>query len=176
MSDRVFGVACLFLALGYLFVASGVQLPFLSDPVGPRAFPYIIGVVLALASIYPLIRPDDEPVWPALPVAIEIAFAVAVMVAYAFFLKDSGFVVTTAIAAAILSWRLGSPLLYAAIAGISISVAIYVVFHLILGLSLARGPWGFKRWKPLDRSPTASPSRLLGRTCSWRCLDASSGR
>jgi putative tricarboxylic transport membrane protein len=29
------------------------------------------------------------------------------------------------------------------IAGIVISVGIYVIFHLVLGLSLAKGPWGF---------------------------------
>ena len=31
----------------------------------------------------------------------------------------------------------------AAVAGAVIAIGIYVVFHLILGLSLARGPWGF---------------------------------
>ena len=35
-----------------------------------------------------------------------------------------------------------NPLL-ALVAGVAIAVGIYVVFHLVLGLSLARGPWGF---------------------------------
>lgn len=143
MSDRVFAGVCIVIAAAYLFVASGIQLPFLADPVGPRAFPYIIGAVLLLAALYPLIRPDAAPQWPALHRLYEIGFAVAVMVAYAFFLSDVGFVASTAVAAALLSWRLGSPPVWAALSGVVIAVGIYVIFHLVLGLSLARGPWGF---------------------------------
>jgi putative tricarboxylic transport membrane protein len=58
-------------------------------------------------------------------------------------LREAGFVVSTAFAAAALSWRLGSKPVSALIAGIVIAVAIYVIFNHILGLSLARGPWGF---------------------------------
>ena len=65
------------------------------------------------------------------------------MVAYAMVLRELGFVVSTALASALLSWRLGATPVKAAIAGVSIAVGIYVCFHLILGLSLARGPWGF---------------------------------
>ena len=59
------------------------------------------------------------------------------------FLKDYGFVACTAVAASYLSWRLGSSPVSAIIAGVLIAVGIYVIFHLVLGLSLARGPWGF---------------------------------
>ena len=65
------------------------------------------------------------------------------MVAYAELLPEIGFVIATAIAAAFLSWRLGAGPIQAVIAGIAISAGIYVIFHLILGLSLARGPFGF---------------------------------
>jgi putative tricarboxylic transport membrane protein len=64
-------------------------------------------------------------------------------VLYAYALPVIGFVIATALAAAFLSWRLGTPVLRAVVAGIAISVGIYVVFHLILGLSLAKGPLGF---------------------------------
>ncbi len=143
MSDRIFGLACLILAGFYIVAASGVETGFIVDPVGPRAFPYIIGTVLALGGIYPLVRPDPAPEWPAVGRLLEIAFAAAVMIAYALVLRQLGFVLATALASAILSWRLGARPLSAAIAGVAIAVGIYVIFHLILGLSLARGPWGF---------------------------------
>lgn len=142
-SDRVFGAVGLALAGFYVWQATQIELGFSSDPLGPRSFPIIIGGVMALASVYPLVRPDPRPDWPAGGRLLEIAFAVAVLVAYALALPQVGFVLATAVAAAILSWRLGSRPLGAALAGIGISVGIYVVFHLILGLSLARGPWGF---------------------------------
>jgi putative tricarboxylic transport membrane protein len=98
---------------------------------------------MTLASLFIVLQPDEEPQWPGVGRLAEIAVAVGVMIAYAQFLPEAGFVASTAVAAAFLSWRLGSSPLKAIVAGIVISVGIYVVFHLILGLSLARGPWGF---------------------------------
>ena len=115
----------------------------MSDPLGPKAFPFIIAGVLALAGVYPILRPDPEPQWPAAGRILEIVFAAALMVAYTFALPEFGFVASTAVTAGLLSWRLTAKPLAAAIAGVGIAVGIYVVFHLALGLSLARGPWGF---------------------------------
>ena len=52
-------------------------------------------------------------------------------------------VIATAFASAYLTWRLGSTLVQSAIIGVSTALGIYVIFHLVLGLSLARGPLGF---------------------------------
>ncbi|MCB1380807.1 MAG: tripartite tricarboxylate transporter TctB family protein [Alphaproteobacteria bacterium] len=143
MSDRLFGAACIALAVFYVYAASQTEVSFMSDPLGPKVFPYIIGTVLAVAGVFPIIRPDAEPEWPRLGRLLEIIFAAAVMVAYTYALPEFGFVVSTAVAAALLSWRLGALPPAAIAAGIAISVGIYVIFHLILKLSLAAGPWGF---------------------------------
>jgi len=143
MSDRIFGAVGLALAIFYAFAASQIQESFLTDTVGPKAFPYIIAAILGLASAYIAFRPDPEPVWPPLGRLVEIAAAVVALMIYAQVLPEIGFVIATAFAAAYLSWRLGSKPLASVIAGVSISVGIYIVFHLILGLSLARGPFGF---------------------------------
>jgi putative tricarboxylic transport membrane protein len=143
MSDRVFGGIGLALAVFYVWSATLTELPFISDPVGPRTFPLIIGAMLGLASLIILLRPDAEPHWPALGRLAEIAGAVVVMVAYALMLSQIGFVIATAVAAAILTWRLGTAPLWSAFTGVATSLGIYTVFHLILGLSLARGPLGF---------------------------------
>ncbi len=45
--------------------------------------------------------------------------------------------------AAYLAWRLGSSVLESVLVGLGTSVGIYAIFHLVLGLSLARGPFGF---------------------------------
>ncbi|HEY8594538.1 MAG TPA: tripartite tricarboxylate transporter TctB family protein [Devosiaceae bacterium] len=143
MSDRILGIACLALAGLYIAFATQIQIGFMSDPLGPKAFPIIIGAALGIAGLYPLLKPDPEPDWPARGRILEIVFAAGVMVAYTYALREAGFVVSTAIAAALLSWRLNASPLAAAIAGVAISVGIYAIFHLVLGLSLARGPWGF---------------------------------
>ena len=143
MSDRILGGLGLLLAMFFIWQATLIQESFISDPVGPKIFPIIIGGLVALSSLTILFRPDDEPEWPEFNRLFEVGLTVAVMIAYAYALPIAGFVLSTAVAAAYLSWRLGTPPVKAAIAGIVIAVGIYVVFHLILGLSLARGPWGF---------------------------------
>lgn len=143
MSDRIFGAFGLLLAIGFALAALAIEESFLSDAVGPKSFPLIIATILGLASAVIALRPDPEPHWPALPRLAEIGAAVLVMILYAELLPEVGFVIATAFAAAYLSWRLGSSPLGAAMTGIGTSLGIYVVFHLVLGLSLARGPLGF---------------------------------
>ncbi|MGR3498086.1 MAG: tripartite tricarboxylate transporter TctB family protein [Limimaricola soesokkakensis] len=143
MSDRIFGGIGLMLSLLYIWRATLIPDSFMSDAVGPRAFPYGIAAVMALASIWFLIKPDPEPEWPRLGRLAEIGFAAMVMIAYAQLLPELGFVISTAFAAAYLTWRLGSSPLQSVLIGVGTSLGIYAIFHLVLGLSLARGPLGF---------------------------------
>ena len=143
MSDRIFGAVGILLAIGYVFAALAIEESFLSDAVGPKAFPLIIAAILGVSSAIIALRPDAEPQWPALGRLVEIAAAVVVMILYAEMLPVAGFVVATAFAAGYLAWRLGSSLIEAVLTGVGTSVGIYIIFHLVLGLSLARGPWGF---------------------------------
>jgi putative tricarboxylic transport membrane protein len=143
MSDRIFGAVCLVLGLAFIYGATQIQTGFIVDPLGPRMFPIIIGGIMVLGAIVPLLKPDPAPDWPAKRAIGEIVLVLAVLVAYALTLTLVGFVPATTVAAAIISWRLGARPMWAAVTGIGVAVGIYVVFHLILGLSLARGPLGF---------------------------------
>lgn len=143
MSDRVFGGIGLALACFFIWQATTIELSFISDPVGPRTFPIIIGIILGASSVIVVLKPDAAPEWPAFAKLFEIGMAIAAMVAYAILLPVLGFVIATALASAFLTWRLGTKPVSSVIAGIGTSVGIYVIFHLVLGLSLARGPFGF---------------------------------
>ncbi len=143
MSDRIFGLFGLALAAFYMWATYIIPDSFMIDAIGARAFPYIVGTVLAICSLYFLLRPDEEPEWPILVNLIEIFFATAVMFAYAWALSKVGFVIATVFATAYLSWRLGTKPLNSLVTGVATSIGIYVVFRMILGLSLAKGPLGF---------------------------------
>ncbi|WP_271950677.1 tripartite tricarboxylate transporter TctB family protein [Ruegeria faecimaris] len=143
MSDRIFGVFGILLAIGFALSALAIEESFLSDAVGPKAFPLIVAAILGLSSAVIALRPDAEPEWPALGRLVEVGAAVVVMMFYAELLPVLGFVISTAFAAAYLAWRLGSGPIESVVVGIGTSVGIYVIFHLVLGLSLARGPLGF---------------------------------
>ncbi len=56
MSDRVFGVVCVMLAGFFIWQATLIETGFIVDPMGPKAFPIVIGITLALAAIYPIVK------------------------------------------------------------------------------------------------------------------------
>jgi putative tricarboxylic transport membrane protein len=143
MSDRVFGGVVILFAALMAWGSGQIQESFIQDPLGPKVFPWLIAGVMATSGAYMVFKPDMHLGWPARGKLIELLVTVVVMVAYAELLPSVGFVVCTALTAAYLSWRLGSTPKQAVTAGVILSVGIYVLFHFVLGLTLARGPWGF---------------------------------
>jgi len=143
LTDRILGLCGLAIAAFFLWQSTLIAEPFISDPLGPKVFPMLIAAVLGLASLVILLRPDPEPEWPGLAGWKEVGAGVVVFVGYAELLPVLGFVIATFLASGFLAWRLGAKPLESVLAGAGLSLGIYAVFHLILGLSLARGPFGF---------------------------------
>jgi putative tricarboxylic transport membrane protein len=143
MSDRIFGVIGVLLAIAFAWSALIIEESFLSDSVGPKAFPLIIAAVLGITSLVIALKPDANPTWPPMMRLLEIAAAAVVMMLYATLLPELGFLIATALAAAYLTWRLGTKPLQSLLVGVLTSGGIYVIFHLVLGLALAKGPMGF---------------------------------
>lgn len=143
ITDRLLGMSGVAIAAFFIWRATLIEESFISDPVGPRVFPIIICVLLGLAGLGIILRPDPEPHWPAMPGLLEVLAGTVVFVAYAELLPVLGFVIATFLAGGFLAWRLGASPLRAVIAGVAISLGIYTVFNLVLGLTLATGPFGF---------------------------------
>ena len=139
-SDRIFGLVGLLIALAYMASATQIQTSFLADPVGPKAFPLMIGAVAAISCLVLLVRPDPDPEWPDTPTWMALAVAVVVLVGYAYALKPLGFLLPTAVASGILSYQISPNRKAAAIAGICLSVGLYLLFKFALGLSLVGLP------------------------------------
>jgi putative tricarboxylic transport membrane protein len=141
-SDRIFGLVSAIVALAYIASATQIQTSFLADPVGPKSFPIMIGVVGALCGLFMVLKPDPEPNWPALKTFGALAFAVVVLVLYAYALIPLGFLVPTAIAAGVLSYQISPNAKNAAFAGVGLSIGLFILFKFALGLSLFALP----RW------------------------------
>jgi putative tricarboxylic transport membrane protein len=143
MSDRIFGIFGLLFAGLVVWATGRIEESFIQDPLGPKAFPLVIAALVALSSVVMLVKPDRNPAWPNTRKWLEMAITVGVMVAYAIVLPELGFVLTSAVLAGFMVQRLGGTLLQSVVGGTVMSVGIFVVFTYALGLSLARGPWGF---------------------------------
>jgi hypothetical protein len=139
-ADRIFGLVLMVVALGYLYSATHIQTSFLSDPVGPRVFPYLIGGAVILCSLVLVIRPDPDADWPGLRTLLQLAIALAVLVGYASAVRPWGFIIPTAVAAGVLSYQINPIPLSAALTGVGLSVGLFVLFKMILGLGLVGFP------------------------------------
>ncbi|MFV2037848.1 MAG: tripartite tricarboxylate transporter TctB family protein [Paracoccaceae bacterium] len=139
-SDRIFGLVVLMVALAYIASATQIQSSFLADPVGPRAFPMLIGAVAGICGLVLIVRPDPDPEWPARRTFGALLIAVVVLVGYAYSLKPLGFLIPTAICAAVLSYQISPRPRMAVITGASLSVGLFALFNLALGLSLRGFP------------------------------------
>lgn len=141
-SDRIFGLVALMVALAYVASATQIQTSFLSDPIGPKAFPILVGSVAAICSLVLIVRPDPDPEWPDTKTWGSLLIAVVVLVGYAFALKPLGFLFPTAITAAILSYQISPRAVPAALSGLGLSTGLFVLFKFALGLSLVPFPKG----------------------------------
>ncbi len=139
-SDRIFGLVGLVTALAYIASATQIQTSFLADPVGPKAFPIIIGTVAAISCLVLMFRPDPDPEWPDARTWGGLALAVVVLVAYAYALKPLGFLLPTMVASGILSYQISPNARASALAGVSLSIGLFVLFKFALGLSLVGLP------------------------------------
>lgn len=135
-ADRIFGGVMMVVALGYILSATGIQTSFMSDPVGPRVFPYLVAGVVMICALAMVLRPDPNAAWPGVQMLGKLALATAVLLAYAYVIRPLGFLVPTAIAAGIISYMISPRVVPAALSGVGLSVGLYVLFKVILGLGL----------------------------------------
>lgn len=139
-ADRIFGLVLMAVALGYLYSATSIQTSFLSDPVGPRVFPYLIGGFVVIGSAFLIIKPDANADWPGIGTLVQLAIALAVLLGYASAVRPLGFVIPTAIAAGVLSYQINPKPVTAVLTGVGLSVGLFVLFNMVLGLSLVGFP------------------------------------
>lgn len=139
-SDRIFGLLAAVVALAYMASAWQIQTGFMSDPVGSRGFPIIVGGIGAVCAMFMVFSPDEDPIWPGLRTFGALLFSVLVLVGYAYALKPFGFLLPTAVAAGILSYQISPNVKNAIAAGTGLSLTLFLIFKYILDLGLVAFP------------------------------------
>ena len=135
-TDRIFGVVVILVALAFIVSAYNLPAGNIFDKLGPKAFPIIVGIGMILSAAMLVIKPDPEPDWPQLSTLLALGLATLVLVGYAYALKPLGFLMPTAIAAAVLSYQISPKPMPAVLTGLGLSVGLFVIFKYALGLSL----------------------------------------
>lgn len=142
-ADRIFGAVMIIVALGYILSAMNIQTSFLSDPVGPRIFPYMVAGVVILCSLVMILKPDANTDWPAPLMALKISGALVLLIGYALAIRPLGFIIPTVIVSGALSYMISPRPVPAALAGLGLGIGLFVLFKLVLGLGLVAFPRGW---------------------------------
>ncbi|MFC3286278.1 tripartite tricarboxylate transporter TctB family protein [Litchfieldella rifensis] len=139
-NDRIFGVLMIVLAVAYGWGATQFPEPFGgTEAVGSDTFPLLLAVVLALSSLYMIVRPDPDNAWPWSRTGVELIVAVVVLVLYAMLLQPLGFIISTILAVGTLCWRMGARPVKAYVTGAVAGVVVFLLFNFALDLSLPLG-------------------------------------
>lgn len=141
------GLSALFLAataLLYLHEARSFDAGFIADPIGPRAFPYVIGSLALVASAF-LLRDTDEPRQP-LPdasFALRAAVLVLALAGYAFVLDEIGFVLATTLLMTVLVVIFRGRILPGFVGALLLSAFVYTLFVYAFSIPLPFGSFFF---------------------------------
>jgi putative tricarboxylic transport membrane protein len=138
-SERLAGVCLALAAAAVAAEAATFRVAFLTDPVGPRALPWLAAIILGAAGTTMALRPGPSPAWPTPRVMVRLGGAVAVFLAYGIVLPSLGFVTSTTAAVAALSMLFGGPPLKSVLAALVLSACIWLLFVQVLALPLPLG-------------------------------------
>ncbi|MCI0434083.1 MAG: tripartite tricarboxylate transporter TctB family protein [Gemmatimonadetes bacterium] len=139
MTDRITGVVALLLAAAVAFEARMFRVTFLTDPIGPRALPWLAAALIAAGALVLLFRPAPDPEHPAAGATRRIALAIVACTTYAALLAPIGFFAATTLLGAALSVLFGAQPVRATVAAGAFSAALWALFAILLGLPLPAG-------------------------------------
>lgn len=141
--DRIAGAALSLAAVSYLFEARSFETGFIADPIGPKAFPYVLGTLLLLLGVVLVARPGADATWPSPVFWWRWVVATAAFFVYARLLEPLGFVASTSLLVTLFSLLLGGRFLKSVLFALGFSLAVYIVFRHFLTVALPPGSFFF---------------------------------
>jgi putative tricarboxylic transport membrane protein len=148
MADRILGLLGLILAAGMAWLARGYEAPISYEPVGPAAFPLLMAALMAVLSLWLVVRPAHhagaEASEPFLTDAsMKVLTLVAVMLAYAVLFQALGFIVSTALMTVPVGRVFGGTWRQSVLAGIGLGVSFFLIFDRVFDVILPAGVLSF---------------------------------
>ncbi len=139
-ADRVLGGALAAVGAVVIWHAQTLDVPFAADPVGPRAFPTAVALVLIACSALMAARPGVT--WERAERALPGPVAVAAMLAYALLLAPLGFIPATFLLCLSIALAFGARPLQALASGAITAPLLWLLLDRALDLPLPRGVFG----------------------------------
>ena len=142
LNDRVLGVSALIFAALITALGYDLEPPFSYEPVGPRAFPLLIALIIALCGLRLLLKGGGIVEANTRGANVRIMAMVACLAGYAFLFQWIGFVSATILMVAFIGRLFGARWMQAIIGGIVMSVGLFYLFDKGLDVVLPSGILG----------------------------------
>jgi putative tricarboxylic transport membrane protein len=142
-SDRILGAVCFAAALAMGVAAQGYSPQISYEPVGPRAFPTVLAVLIGLAGLWLVIRPSNHSAAIAagrLPMLLATVVATLI---YAMLFQWLGFTLATALMAAPVGMAFGGNWWKSLLGGFALGLGFFLLFDKLLDVVLPSGLLAF---------------------------------
>ncbi|WP_413615445.1 tripartite tricarboxylate transporter TctB family protein [Halomonas cupida] len=140
VGDRIAGAILLVLAVAAWWHSHSFVTGFM-QPVGPGAFPRLVSIPMAVLALYLIVRPGFNERWPDRAGLARQLAVVVLLVVYASLLEPLGFVPVSMVGAVLLIRLFGAHWRQALLAGVGLSIGLYLLFEHALGIPLPDMPW-----------------------------------
>jgi putative tricarboxylic transport membrane protein len=140
LPDRLLGVALIALAGGVILHARALEVAFAADPVGPRAFPIAVALVMAGCGVLCFAAP--RAVWEKAERSLPGILSVVAMAGYALLLEPLGFIPATTLLCIAIAFAFGCTAVQAVLSAVVTATALWLLLDRLLDLPLPRGPLG----------------------------------
>jgi putative tricarboxylic transport membrane protein len=143
MSDRILGAACVVVAAGMAWASRDYAAAISYEPVGPRAFPLLLSVLMAAGGAWLVVRPAAHASGLGLASIRTLGLAAVAVVGYALLFETLGFTLATAAMAVPVGIAFGGGWKQALAGGLGLGIGCYLLFDKLLDVVLPTGVLSF---------------------------------
>lgn len=141
---RLFAACLLLACIGLGVTAWGYHAPFSYEPVGPRAYPLMLLIVLGAGALLLVCKPALESHGDAAPalvpaMLVKVLVCLALLLALAALFEKVGFIVTATLFGFGMAKLFGGRWLPSAILAVVLGLGLYFLFDRILDVPLPMG-------------------------------------
>ena len=144
MGDRILGGACVLAAAAMAWAAKGYVAPISYEPMGPRSFPLLLSVLIAIAGLWLMLRPGltASGTWSFSHLR-PIGICALAIVAYTALFETLGFTLATALMSVPVGMAFGGHWLKCLIGGAGLGLVLFFGFDKLLDVVLPSGILSF---------------------------------
>ena len=139
MADRLFSLVLMLAAVALGVAAWQLEVPFQYEPVGPKAIPLILAVVLFACSAWLVIKPSRFKGEYGRSLFVRHLLVVLGLVAYAWSFEILGFILSTCLVGTVFARLFGLALGKAVLYSVALGAVGYVLLSVVLELNVPAG-------------------------------------